>query len=94
MIDARHGQDVQDDVGARDEQHREEVEDKACKAVGHPASALENFKEISWITRLFYLSVTHGQARDKAAGVNTQGKHNNDRGHTESVSRVAGEIET
>ena len=40
MVDARHSEDVEDHVGARDEQHREKVEDKARKGVGHPASAL------------------------------------------------------
>ena len=42
MVDARHGEDVEDHVGARDEQHREEVEDKACQAVRHPARALSD----------------------------------------------------
>ena len=40
MVDARHSEDVEDHVGARDEQHWEEVEDEACQAVGHPASTL------------------------------------------------------
>ena len=42
MVDARHGEDVEDHVGARDEQHREEVEDETRQAVGHPASALSD----------------------------------------------------
>ena len=42
MVDARHGEDVEDHVGARDEQHWEEVEDEACQAVGHPASTLSD----------------------------------------------------
>ena len=44
MIDARHGEDVEDHVRARDEQHREEVEDEAGQAVRHPASALNSFR--------------------------------------------------
>ena len=42
VVDARHGEDVEDHVGARDEQHREEVEDETRQAVGHPASALSD----------------------------------------------------
>ena len=41
MVDAGHGEDVEDHVGARDEQHREEVEHKACQRVRHPARALK-----------------------------------------------------
>ena len=44
VIDARHGEDVQDHVRARDEQHREEVEDEAGQAIRHPASALNSFR--------------------------------------------------
>ena len=44
MVDARHSEDVEDHVGARDEQHREEVEDEARQAVRHPARALSDFK--------------------------------------------------
>ena len=42
----------------------------------------------------FYLSITHGQARDEAACVDAQSKQHDGGGHTESVSRVAREVET
>ena len=41
-----------------------------------------------------YLSITHSQARDEAACVDAQSKQHDGGGHTESVSRVAREIET
>ena len=44
MVDARHSEDVQDHVRARDKQHREEVEDEAGQAIRHPASALYSFR--------------------------------------------------
>ena len=49
MIDARHGEDVEDDVGAGDEEHREEVEEEAGETVRDPARALHTQMSLSSI---------------------------------------------
>ena len=98
MVDARHSEDVEDHVGARDEQHREEVEDETRQAVRHPARALSdsgfNDMFLRSLIYSFYLAVAHGQAWDEPTSVNAQGKQHNGRGYTEPVGCVAREIET
>ena len=69
VVDAGHGEDVEDDVGAGDEEHREEVEEEAGEPVRDPARALHTQMSHSALSGQFYLSITDGQARDEAAGV-------------------------
>ena len=96
VVDAGDGQHVEDDVGAADVQHRQEIENKTCSFLSWGKYLLlkKRKKKFVFTNPASSLPILDRETWYKAAVVNCNAKYDNDGRNTKPQGKVTWEIQS